>query len=371
MMEVYSPCKELSINESMLSWRGRLSFRQYLPGKRHKYGIKFYVLAEPNGLTMKLIYDLCRWIEDLATKEFPRKREEILNSVQTFLTENPRPNPFKNNRPGDSWLKAFLKSHPTTVQRTSEAVSSASACVSEADIRKWFKDINSYLVSKNLIINDPSRIYNGDESGFQICPETGKVFARKGAKNVYSVEKGSSKESITVMFSFSASGIICPPMIIYPYKRIPEKISQTVRDPDWDIGRSDNGWMTAETFYDYVKKYGHKSHLTYELSRLCTELNIKVIALYPNVTRILQPCDVAVFRPVKVGWKKAIREFHEQNPGEVVNKMTFAQLLEKVVANKIKRDTFINGFRVCGLFPFNPDAVDYTKCLGNKKERPE
>lgn len=283
-----------------------------------------------------------------------------------------------------------MKRHPTIVQRTSEAVSAASACVSEADIRKWFKDINSYLTSKNLIIDDPSRIYNGDESGFQICPETGKVFAGKGAKNVYSVEKGSSKESITVMFSFSASGFTCPPLIIYPYKRIPEKISRTVKDPDWGIGRSDNGWMTAETFYDYVKNVfhrflvknniqfpvllfldGHKSHLTYELSLLCNELNIEVIALYPNATRILQPCDVAVFRPIKMGWKKAIREFYEQNPGEVLNKMTFAPLLEKVLANNIKRDTLINGFRACGLFPFNPDAIDYTKCLGNKSERPE
>lgn len=275
------------------------------------------------------------------------------------------------------------------MQRTSESVSAASACVSEWDIRKWFKDIKAYLDSKNLNIDDPSRIYNGDESGFQICPETGKVFAGIGTRNVYSVEKGSPKENITVMFSFSASGLTCPPMIIYPYKRIPEKISVTV-NPDWGIGRSDNGWMTSETFFDYVKNIfhpflvqnniqfpvilfldGHKSHLTYDLSILCNELNIEIIALYPNATRILQPCDVAVFRPIKIGWKKAVREFYEQNPGQVLNKVTFAPLLEKVVNNNIKAETLINGFRACGLFPFNPDAVDYTKCLGKENKPTE
>ncbi|XP_072394932.1 uncharacterized protein [Diabrotica undecimpunctata] len=222
-----------------------------------------------------------------------------------------------------------------------------SPCVSEADIPKCFKYINSYHVFKNLIINDPSRIYDGDESGFQICPETGKVFARKCAKNVYSVEKVSSKEIIIILFSFSAFGLICTPMIVYPYKRIPEKISQTVKNPDWGIGRSDNGWMTAETFYVYMKSVfhplllknniqfpvllfldGHKSYLTYDLRTLCNELNIKVIALYPNATRILQPCDVPLSRPVKVGWEKAIREFYKQNPGEIVTKMTFNSLLE-------------------------------------------
>lgn len=30
-------------------------FRQYLPAKAHKYGVKFYILAEPNGIALKLI----------------------------------------------------------------------------------------------------------------------------------------------------------------------------------------------------------------------------------------------------------------------------------------------------------------------------
>jgi hypothetical protein len=69
------------------------------------------------------------------------------------------------------------------------------------------------------VMDDPSRIFNGDETGFQICPSTGPVFAEKGAKNMYSTDEGSSKENITVMFSFSANGKKCCPMIVYPYKR--------------------------------------------------------------------------------------------------------------------------------------------------------
>ena len=30
----------------MVLWRGRLTFRQYIPGKRHKYGVKLYMLYE-------------------------------------------------------------------------------------------------------------------------------------------------------------------------------------------------------------------------------------------------------------------------------------------------------------------------------------
>jgi len=48
----YSPSKNLSLDESMMLWRGRLIFRQYIKNKRHKYGIKFYELCTPDGYVL-------------------------------------------------------------------------------------------------------------------------------------------------------------------------------------------------------------------------------------------------------------------------------------------------------------------------------
>lgn len=53
MSDVYCPGKNLSLDESMVLWRGRLLFRQYIKNKRHKYGIKMYMLTEPNGFILK------------------------------------------------------------------------------------------------------------------------------------------------------------------------------------------------------------------------------------------------------------------------------------------------------------------------------
>ncbi|XP_046976423.1 piggyBac transposable element-derived protein 4-like [Vanessa cardui] len=53
MNEIYYPGKQLSLDESMVLWCGRLQFRQYIKNKRHKYGIKLYVLAEPEGTVLK------------------------------------------------------------------------------------------------------------------------------------------------------------------------------------------------------------------------------------------------------------------------------------------------------------------------------
>lgn len=54
MESIYYPTKHLSLDESMVLWRGRLIFRQYIKNKRHKYGIKLYILAEPNGTILKV-----------------------------------------------------------------------------------------------------------------------------------------------------------------------------------------------------------------------------------------------------------------------------------------------------------------------------
>ncbi|XP_014674059.1 PREDICTED: piggyBac transposable element-derived protein 4-like [Priapulus caudatus] len=44
--ELYNPGQNISIDEGMLLWRGRLTFRVYNPAKPVKYGIKSYILAD-------------------------------------------------------------------------------------------------------------------------------------------------------------------------------------------------------------------------------------------------------------------------------------------------------------------------------------
>ena len=48
----YNPHQNTSIDEAMIKFRGRLAFRQYLPAKPVKYGIKVWMRADPtNGYT--------------------------------------------------------------------------------------------------------------------------------------------------------------------------------------------------------------------------------------------------------------------------------------------------------------------------------
>lgn len=46
LSSVFHPGKFLSLDESLVKWKGRLSFRQYIPSKRSRFGIKLYVLCD-------------------------------------------------------------------------------------------------------------------------------------------------------------------------------------------------------------------------------------------------------------------------------------------------------------------------------------
>lgn len=334
-------------------------------------------------LTGKEESTLEQWIIDSNRKGFPRRKNDILASVKYFLDKNPRQTPFKDNTPGRHWYNAFRDRHPGLVSRIPEAVTKASSAVSENDIRNWFSNIEKYLKEKQFfdILNDPTRVYNGDETCFLLCPKEEKVIAPRGSRNVYQVDQGLAKANLTVMFTFAASGAVTPPMIIYPYKRLPNYIVSSVPG-DWGVGISDNGWMKSELFFEYISNIfhphlvneniefpiilfvdGHKTHMTYELSVLCSKLEIILIALYPNSTRILQPADVACFKPLKNAWKLAVLKWRRHNPLVQLNKVHFAPILKEALQN-LKASSISNGFRACGLFPWNVASIDFTKCLG-------
>lgn len=218
--------------------------------------------------------------------------------MQEFLNKNGRQTPFKDNLPGKSWYKNFLSRHPMITVRKSESVTKASSCISEDNIRGWFKDIENYLEEGLFdVLKDSNRVFNGDETNFVLCPKTHKVLAVNGIKNVYEIDQGKAKESVSCMFTFSAGGETVPPMIIYPYVRVPAEVVQSV-PASYGVGRSESGWIKSEVFYEYVANIlnpflvaknvpkpvllfvdGHKSHLSYCLSKLCNELGIVLIAL--------------------------------------------------------------------------------------------
>ncbi|XP_039751370.1 piggyBac transposable element-derived protein 4-like [Pararge aegeria] len=50
-----TPGEYITVDETMVAFRGRIKFMQYIPGKRHKYGIKLFKVCDDDGYTYDLI----------------------------------------------------------------------------------------------------------------------------------------------------------------------------------------------------------------------------------------------------------------------------------------------------------------------------
>jgi hypothetical protein len=50
----------ISVDKSMIPFRGRLIFRQYILNKTHIYGVKFFKVCGSNGYTYKIIIYKCK-----------------------------------------------------------------------------------------------------------------------------------------------------------------------------------------------------------------------------------------------------------------------------------------------------------------------
>ncbi|CAH2097239.1 unnamed protein product [Euphydryas editha] len=322
---------------------------------------------------------LVKWVIAMGERKLPVTKDQLLDSVQRIITAGQRSTPFTLNRPGKKWYSAFLKRHSILAERVAENMSAARVGVSEEQIRGWFTEIKDYLTQNNLseMLDDPTKIFNTDESAFFLSPKPGRVLVKRGTKNVY-LANGDEKENLTVLLTANAAGKLAPPMIVYSYNRIPANIAKNVPET-WAIGKSESGWMCGETFFEYVANVfnpwlieegiqkpvllfvdGHKSHLTLHLSNFCSENGIEIIALYPNSTHILQPMDIAVFRPLKLFYRKAVVDWKMQNNGNKLKKEDFAPVL-KIALESITVDCIKNGFRGGGLHPFGPEYIDYSK----------
>ncbi|KAF2891485.1 hypothetical protein ILUMI_14687 [Ignelater luminosus] len=112
---------------------------------------------------------------------------------------------------------------------------------------------------------------------------------------------------------------------------------------------------------------GHRSHLTKEVSQLSDENGVIVISFIPNITHIMQPADVSMFRPFKAGWASEVRNWKFENFPKDVTRSTFGTILKFVFDKYASEKTIRNGFRKSGLYPFKKNNVDYSKCIPNKK----
>lgn len=323
------------------------------------------------------------WILEMGKSGYPVTKQQLRESVTLYARNLGVQDKFKNRTPSAKWLMNFLKRHPNISFRVAQNLTKSRAKITLAALNMWFDTVKNYLSSSNNsdILNDPSRIFNCDESAFFLNPKEKSVLAKKGSKVVFNRIGNDEKECLTVLINANAEGTLAPPIVLYAYKRLPISITEKM-PKGWGLGRTDSGWMTGEAFYEYVANVfhpwlvkskvklpvlffvdGHVSHLSLNVTEFCKSNGIILVALLPNATHIIQPMDVCLFGPLKKAWLKTVHEWKINNNYSKLSREDFAPLLKTCLSLAAKPETFKNGFRSCGLYPFTVSAIDTTKLL--------
>ncbi|GAB0090973.1 hypothetical protein DMENIID0001_057610 [Sergentomyia squamirostris] len=334
--------------------------------------------GRPSILSCEVESELLEWALGCADRWHPISKEQILDSVKILCETLKLPNSFTGGRPGYTWYKNFLTRHPELSERTPQNFSVPRASVTSSDLKEWFQSVEESLRKNNLMDVPPQRIFNTDESAFFLTPEDGRVLARRGSRVVPYGKNSKPKECLTVLVTVSASGQLAPPMAVHKLDKITREIA-THNAKGWGMGMSPkSGWMDGPLFFDYVVNVffpwlkeqgtvfpvilyldGHASHVTLPLSKFCNENGIVLILLFPNSTHLLQPLDTAFFSPLKKSYTKEVKRWRMNNTsGGRFKPMHVPKVLSAALNHMDLQKIAANGFRGCGIVPFNPSVVD-------------
>jgi hypothetical protein len=194
---------------------------------------------------------LVEWVLEGAEVADPKNTAQIKNGAW-LLSSKYGLNVFGQKGPSNGWLTRFFARHPILTKRKPEKLSKAAVCVTESNIRNWFDIIEKWLIENNLsyLLNESDRIYNADETGFEINPCEGSVIVPKGQKHV-SVASTTGKEQITVMYTICANGWAVNPFIVYAGKRLNSELKSRI-PKNVGFTMTDKGWMVEKAFCNYL-----------------------------------------------------------------------------------------------------------------------
>ena len=311
--------------------------------------------------------ELVRFILGCASVGYPKTRKEILGLVQTQVAK-----PISHG-----WWDSFCKRHPNLTFRTPAPLSIARAtAVDESAMERYF-DLLERTLGDNGLLEKPCQIFNMDETGMPLSPQSPKCVFGRGEKNPVNID-GGDKAQITVVACVSAAGYCIPPMVIWDRKKLSLELTAG-EVPGAFYGLSDKGWMDQELFDAWLSCHflryapptrpllllldGHASHYSPHAIRFAAKEKVIMFALPPHTTHVTQPLDRSCFSPLKVAWREVCHTFMAENPGKRVTRFNFSQLFSLAWMQAMTMKNIVSGFRVTGVYPVNRKVVEKPKEL--------
>ena len=320
--------------------------------------------------------ELSQFLLQCSEVGYGKTRRDVLSIVKSVAQDKGL---LKKECVSHGWWSAFVRRQGNLSLRRGDSTAQVRfSAINEATIAQYFSLLKDVLDTNNLLGN-PQQIYNVDESGIPLNFKTPNVVARKGAKKVRYRHAG-KKGQITIVGCVNAAGQAIPPLVVFDAKKLNHTWTSG-EFPGTQYGLSDSGWMTTGLFESWLNEHflrhavssrpllllldGHSTHYQPEVIRLARENEVIMLCLPQHSTHEAQPLDVGVFGPLKAHWTNVCHEYFQSNPGKVLSKFNFNSLFARAWMKCIQPENIINGFKKCGVYPFNPKAIKTPSSMCN------
>ena len=248
------------------------------------------------------------------------------------------------------------------------------------NLRSYFQLLKT-VFDEGDFASRPQDVYNCDETVVDMNKSSQKVVMPRRFKSSHSRQVTSS-EHVTLHCCVNATGTAIPPFIIY--KSSFPGGSYTSGGPDGALyGKQQTGFMDSELFVKWFSKLflpharptpensvlllvGHSSHCSAEVIKMAKENNVILLALAPHTTHLCQPLDVAVYKSFKVHLSKLVKLGQAVRGDLWISKSNVARMLKQPFEASMSIQNIKSGFRKCGIYTFNPNAIDKTQLFRNK-----
>ena len=224
--------------------------------------------------------------------------------------------------PHENWTRAFRKRHPVVQARRAKALDwNRHEKNTYTKITHWFEVIGRVLQDPAIL---PENVYNMDETGVMLSmPGSVKVFMGKSDLRNYRGARV-KRTTVTAIECISADGRYLNPMVIWPATTHRSNWT-TFPTPGWQYACSESGYTDSYISLQWLKRIfdpeikeqanqkpwvlicdGFGTHETHEILEYCFENNIILCRLPSHTSHKLQPCDVAVFAPLKAAYREEV-----------------------------------------------------------------
>jgi hypothetical protein len=316
----------------------------------------------------KAVVDFVLHMAELGTPVRIKYIPSLAFTVTRHRPEADRP----TNPPNKNWTKAFENRHPELKARKVKALDwNRHEKNIYHKIEEWFEVIGKVLGRPDIL---DENIYNMDETGVKLSM-LGSIKVLTGRKDLRDYRGARVKRTVvTAVECISADGRYLKPMVIWPASTHRSNWT-TFRTPGWHYAYSESGYTDSEISFEWLTRVfdpqtkeraggklrllicdGFGTHETLEVLEYCLANKIRLCRLPSHTSHKLQPCDVAVFAPLKTAYRDAVERL-ERGGVNTIGKQHFTLLYSRAREAAFTRRNILAGWSKGGLIPLNPQRV--------------